>query len=332
MSKKTATEITNNIQDLEEPPPSNLAVLISPHLQKLAKTSPAVRKQFYPCDKERNCSSKAFIDPLLEDQFIKTKGLIHKYPSRVLIELTLTCASYCRFCTRRRMVSDLQKLQITEKDIDNMIKYLKKHPEINEVIFSGGDPLTVPQTLQLALQKISKLPSIRILRIHTRMPISNPILAKPDLLNTIAKINKEKPIYLSLHFEHPDELTKETIKLVKKIRQTGAILLSQTVFLKGINDSYEVLAKLFTSLAQLGIRPYYIYHCDPVKGAEHFMVSFIKEIKIMTKIRANLSGIAYPTYVIDTPNGAGKIPVPLDFWKFEKKQFADFNGKKIVVR
>ncbi len=138
-------------------------------------------------------------------------------------------------------------------------------------------------------------------------------------------------IYLSLHFEHPDEITAPVIKVVSRLRGAGAILLSQSVFLKGVNDDYEVLKELFNRLVELGIRPYYLYRCDPVVGSEHFIVPFDKEIEIMTKLRKELSGIACPTYVIDTPNGSGKIPVPLNFWQFDKKSFTDYNDKEIKI-
>ena len=309
---------------------SNLAVLVSPHLQELSKTSPAIRKEFFPSPEELHSSNLAYDDPLLEEQYVQTKGLVHKYPKRVLIEVTLTCASYCRFCTRRRKVSDLQKGQTDKKDVDNMILYLKKHPEVNEIIFSGGDPFTAPTMLRYALQKIGSLPQITIVRIHTRVPISNPKLCTPEIFQILKNI--KQTLYLSLHFEHPDEITPPTTAIIHKLRKIGAILLSQSVFLKGVNDKYETLFVLFNRLSELGVRPYYIYRCDPVKGAEHFIVPFEKEIEIMTKLRKNLSGIAYPTYLVDTPDGSGKIPVPLSFWDFKKGYLTDFNGKRILLR
>lgn len=320
----------------DEKPPSRLAVtrklavLISPHLKSLAKKSKAVHTEFYPSPQEDCISNKAFLDPLLEDQFVKTHGLVHKYPNRVLIELTLSCASYCRFCTRRRMVSDIKKLMLKEKDIDNMYRYLKSRPDVNEVVISGGDPFTVPATLKYALQRFDELKSITIIRIHTRVPVSHPSLIKPAFFAMLKKV--KKPLYISIHFEHPDEITKPTIEVINKLSACGATLLSQSVFLKGVNDDYETLYKLFRQLPELGILPYYIYRCDPVAGAEHFIVPFEKELEIMTKLRANLSGIACPTYVIDAPNGSGKIPVPLNFWEFNKDFFNDFLGKHIDVR
>jgi len=308
-----------------------MLVKISNHLRKLAKKSRAIRKQFFPSSKEKEFSNRALIDPLQEDTYKPVKGLIHKYPKRVLIELTLNCASFCRFCTRRREVSDIEKGKLSKKDIEKMIDYVKSQPEINEAIFSGGDPLTVPKLLIYALNRFSKLRQIKILRVHTRVPVSDPRLLTKEILNTFSKVNKQKPLYLSIHFEHPDELTPKTIKAIKNLRKTGAILISQSAFLKGINDSYKVLEKLFTRLSELGVRPYYIFHCDLVKGIEHFIVPIEKEIEIMTRLRKNISGIAFPFHTIDAPRGSGKIPIPLNFWKFNKSSFKDFNKKKIKM-
>lgn len=330
MTNATASSSSSSDSAEEGEPPSSLAVKISSHLKKLAKNSVAIQKQFFPSSKESQHTAKAYADPLKEDEFIKTKGLVHKYPGRVLIELTLTCASYCRFCTRRRKVSDFKKGSLSKKDIENMIHYLKSQPKINEVIFSGGDPLTAPKLLIYALKKFSALKQLKIIRVHTRVPVSNPRLISEALLQTFSQI-KNQAFYFSIHFEHPDELSPPTVKIIKALRRTGAILLSQSVFLKGVNDSYRILKSLFRRLPELGIRPYYIYRCDPVKGAEHFIVPFKKEIEIMTKLRKNLSGLSCPAYVIDAPRGAGKIPVPLNFWQFNRSAFRDFKNKKIKI-
>jgi len=251
-----------------------MLVKISHHLKNLSKKSPAIKKQFFPSDRENNFSKRAFIDPLLEEKFSPIKGLCQKYPRRILVELTLNCASFCRFCTRRRKITDIINGQITKEDVDKMIKYIKSKPDINEIIFSGGDPLVVPNLLIYALKKFSNLPQITIIRIHTRVPISDPKLFNQKVVTAFSKIKQS--LYLSLHFEHPDELTPETLKIIERLKKTRVILISQSVFLKGVNDSYEVLKKLFTRLAELGIRPYYIYHCDLVRGAEHFIVRLKK--------------------------------------------------------
>lgn len=225
-------------------------------------------------------------------------------------------------------MTDLLKGQTTKKDVNNMAFYLEKHPEISEAIFSGGDPLTAPEMLIYALKRIGALAQIKIVRVHTRVPISEPRLMTEKMFQELEKV--KQTLYVSLHFEHPDEITPPTVKIIKRLRSIGAILLCQSVFLRGVNDDYEIFYDLFKRLTELGVRPYYIYRCDPVKGAEHFIVPMEKELAIMTKLRQNLSGIAYPTYLIDTPTGSGKIPVPLLFWDFEKDHFTDFGGKRIV--
>lgn len=308
-----------------------MLVKINRHVKHLSASSLFVKRQFFPSDKEACHSCNSFVDPLLEDKNRRMKGLVYKYRGRVLVELTLNCASYCRFCTRRRRVSDVKRGLLTNEDLDNIISFVLSKKEINEVIFSGGDPLTVPKLLVSALSKFSKLPQIKIIRVHTRVPVSQPSFVKKEILDAFSLVGKAKAFYLSIHFEHPDELTPQTIGAVKKIRATGAVLLSQSVFLKGINDSYSVLENLFSSLVELGIRPYYIYHCDLVKGIEHFIVPIKKEIEIMTKIRKTLSGLAFPFHVIDSPNGVGKIPVPLNFWKFSTRSFVDFGSKEIKM-
>lgn len=307
-----------------------LAKKISSHLKKLSKSSPAVRRQFCFSNQENSLAenndeeppSLCYNDPLLEEAFEKTKGLIHKYSNRVLIILTLQCAAYCRFCTRRRLVSKIKKGALKRADIDNMVDYLISKPDISEVIFSGGDPLTVPEILKYALNKISCLAQIKVIRIGTRVPVAEPKLITDKIINILKKINQ--PLYIGIHFEHPDEITPQTISACRKLRESGAILYSQSVFLKAVNDNYKTLYKLFSNLIEIGVKPYYIYRCDPVKGAEHFRVAFKKEIEIMTKLRKNLSGLACPTYVIDTPNGSGKIPVPLNFWNFDSEKHLDF--------
>lgn len=314
----------------KEPPGKNFLVKITPHLRKIAKNSPAVKREFFPSEEENINSDKVFSDPLSEDKFIKVKGLVHKYENRVLIELTMECAAYCRFCTRKRIVGEIEKGKLNKEDVKNMLTYVKSCPQINEIIFSGGDPFMAQELLIYALKEFSKIKQIKILRIHTRVPVSAPNLIRRKLILAISKI-KNQALYLSIHFEHPDEFTKPTLKAIKELKKTEAILLCQSVFLKGVNDDYETLKTLFTRLTELGIRPYYLYRCDPVVGSEHFIVPFEKEIEIMTKLKKNLSGIACPQYVIDTPNGSGKVPVPLNFWKFDMESFTDYDNKKIEV-
>jgi len=296
----------------------------SRHIEDLGKKSQAVARQFVATDAERD----AFFglrDPLLEDEHEPLRGLVHKYENRVLCLLTAECAAYCRFCTRRRMVSDVERGRITETDIDHWADYISSRPKVREVILSGGDPLVVPpRLLEYAVRKLGAVPNVKIMRIGTRAPVTAPELIDDDRLRILSAI--EQPLYIGIHFEHPDELVDATRQAVQRLRRAGGILYAQTVFLAGINDDYDTLYRLFSELVELGVRPYYIYRCDPVEGAGHFRADFGKEREIMTKLRKNLSGLACPTYVIDTPGGCGKVPVPLEFWECAPDYFRDFEG------
>lgn len=305
-----------------------LATRLSPHLKKLTEICPAVFREFVPSNKEEKVDGSTFADPLIEEQFTVTRGLVHKYGNRALVLLTMNCAAYCRFCTRRRKVSDIEKGVLVEKDLDNMVGYIKKHPEIKELIFSGGDPTTVPVLLKKALQKFTKLPQIKIIRVASRLPVSNPKLINKQVIDAL-KVVKKQPLYFMVHFEHPAEITKESIIAIKKLQKVVTMCLNQSVSLKGVNDSVEILYELYSRLVEIGVKPYYHYRCDPVLGAEHFIVPFKQEVKIMTALRKKISGLASPMYVIDAPNGAGKIPVALEFWKIDySKGYSDFKGKK----
>jgi len=318
-------EIEDKIEREESEPPG-LAVKVSGHLRKLSKKSKAIEREFFKSEDED--LEDGYTDPLIEDEYEKVPGLIWKYPKRVLILMTKKCASYCRFCTRRRRVDEIKNSCLTKKQMETICKFLEKKSEISEVVVSGGDPLAEEKELIYFIAKLKKIKSIKIIRIHTRVPVSNPDQISQKFYESIAKIKKQV-VYVSVHFEHPDELTKKTIQVIKKLRQAGAIMLSQSVFLKGINDSFEILEELFTKLTFIGVRPYYLYRCDPVAGAKHFLVDFEKERQIATRLKAELSGIACPTYVIDAPRGSGKVPVALGFWGKCEKSLVDFEGKTI---
>lgn len=270
------------------------------------------------------------LDPLSEDSHQPVKGLVHKYENRALIKVSYRCAAHCRFCTRIRQIGTLEGDLKDEKAIQNIIDYIKVHTEITDVILSGGDPLYTPKQTLTILEELENIESVKVIRIGTRLPIHNPksfdapLLQK--VLDKITAIQKKKPVVILIHFEHPDELTTEVIDVIKQLKQTGATILSQTVFLKGINNSFETLKQLFENLYWNGVLPYYIYRCDYVQGLEHYVCDINEEIEIMTELRKVLSGIAYPTYIVDV-EGKGKIPVPLAFWSNSDiskcKDFAD---------
>ena len=307
-----------------------MQVKTSDHLNCLMLSEYAIRRQFEQSSEEADSVYQEDSDPLLERQHEVVPGLIHKYSNRALALMTAECAAYCRFCTRRRMVSDIESGNIDTDSIDRWVWYLRQNSQVREVILSGGDPFIVPDELFIyALENLSAISTIKVIRIGTRAPVADPILINRNKLAAIEKI--DKPVYVGIHFEHPAELTERTIGSIKALRKAGAILYSQSVFLKDINDDYDTLYKLFTGLLEVGVRPYYIYRCDKIPGAAHFLADFDKERYIMTKLRANLSGLACPFYIIDAPHGSGKIPVPLSFWDADTSHYSDFEGKEHII-
>jgi lysine 2,3-aminomutase len=272
----------------------------------------------------------AYTDPLMEDSHEVVKGLVHKYPNRALIKVSYQCAAHCRFCTRIRQIGDPAGT-LTTGDIAAITGYLLAHPEIDDVILSGGDPFYTSVATRQLLQQLQQVLGIKVLRLGTRLPLQLPSAFASagilDLLEDIREIGLEKPVYLLLHINHPAELTTEALAVIAQLRRYPVTLLSQTVFLKAVNDSFEVLYELYTRLYHAGVVPYYLYHCDAVQGIGHFAVPMETERAIVTRLTAALSGIACPTYVIDVGEGYGKIPVPLTFIDQEGGSLTDFRGQ-----
>lgn len=280
---------------------------ISPFLKSISE-SKAIQAQYVksPCETAEN-----YNDPLMEDKHEVVKGLVHKYDNRALIKVSYLCAAHCRFCTRIRQIGN-KNGNLTTVDMDNMANYLIENPQIDDVILSGGDPLYTPYLTTELLLKLKTIDSVKVIRIGTRLPFHSPKSFQSKsilkLLDLIDEIGQERPFYILVHIEHPDELTTETKAVIRQLRQLKVTLLSQTVFLKGVNDDFEILHQLFRQIYHLGIIPYYLYHCDNVKGLERFIGDKAKEKEIAMQLRANLSGIACPLLVEDIENGYGKIP------------------------
>jgi len=298
----------------------------SPYLDALLERSEPLCKQFTPVEAVELLEGESR-DPLGEERFEVIPGLVHKYANRVLCILTTECAAYCQFCTRQRIVGSDTSKEADSATIDAWVRYISAHIGISEVILSGGDPFVASDEIfAYALKSLAVLPNITVIRIGTRAVVSDPEQISEPKLAGIREV--DQPVYIGINFEHPDEITADAVAAVRALRKTGAILYSQTVFLKGINDNYATLRALFSRLIEIGVRPYYIYRCDPVPGSTRFRADFRKERDIMTQLRRDLSGLACPTYVIDTPHGSGKIPVPLNFWDFDDSQYRDFEGEE----
>jgi len=235
-------------------------------------------------------------------------GLTHRYPDRALLVTTHVCTMYCRFCTRKRATMVRGGWDAISRDDERMIEYVRSHPEIRDVIVSGGDPLTLPVAkLKFFLDNLAALPHVDVIRIGTRVPVTLPQkLYDPGLIDLLASANK---VWIQTHFNHPREVTPEAARVCLALLKAGMPVNNHTVLLKGVNDSLETMRDLMRALLRIKVRPYYLFHCDPVIGAGHFRTSVWKGLEIMEGLRGHLSGLGIPTYVVDSPHGGGKIPL-----------------------
>jgi lysine 2,3-aminomutase len=253
-------------------------------------------------------SSFELEDPLEEDKDSPVPGITHRYPDRVLMVTTHVCTMYCRFCTRKRATMVRGGWDAVSRDDERMIDYIKAHPEIRDVIVSGGDPLTLPYPkLKYFLDSLRDIPHVDVVRIGTRVPTTLPQkLYDSELIGILASAEK---VWIQTHFNHPREITPEVARVCKSLLSNGMPLNNHAVLLKGVNDDLETMRQLMRALLRVKIRPYYLFHCDPVTGAGHFRTSVWKGLEIMEGLRGHLSGLAIPTYVVDSPHGGGKIPL-----------------------
>ena len=250
------------------------------------------------------------LDPLGEEKDSPLPGLVHRYRNRALLLLTDRCAVYCRHCNRRRKAAGIEQ-DATQEQIAGWLTYLTGHPEVREVILSGGDPLTLTNArLNDFLTQLRKIPTIEIIRIGSRTPVVLPFRITEDLCRILSR---HHPLFLNIHVNHPAELTLEMKQACDRLVSAGIPLGSQTVLLKGINDDPNVLKILFSKLLTFRIKPYCLYHCDPARGTAHFRTTIAKGRAIMESLLADLSGLAVPHYVVDGPDGAGKVPVLPDY-------------------
>lgn len=298
----------------------------TPYLRQLMQRSDAVRQMYEIAPEHERIPVSKDIDLLNEKALTQVKGLVWKYQGRALLLLSYTCAANCRYCERQDRVGvglDREGL-LSEDAIRKAASFVSREPSISEVIFSGGDPLTNRKGLLLASQLLAELPQIKILRIHTRVPVQMPSKVDLELMRTLSALRPT--YYFSLHIDHPDEITDEVVHIIVTLRRFGFILLCQTVFLKGINDSVQTLGLLFSRLAELGVRPYYIYHCQAISTTTRFVMSITDEVEIMTTLRERLSGLAFPQHVIDMPGTTGKVIVPTRHWRYDLSSVRDFVG------
>ena len=265
-----------------------------------------IRMQVIPRADEITPFTGMMEDSLAEDRHSPVPGLVHRYPDRVLMLVTTQCASYCRYCTRSRIVGD-PSATFSRSDFEAQLDYLKRTPQVRDVLLSGGDPLTLaPKLLEELLGRLREISHIEIIRIGTRVPVFMPMRVTDELC---AMLEKYHPLWMNIHVNHPNEISAELAAACDKLSRAGIPLGNQSVLLAGINDCVHIQRKLVQDLVRIRVRPYYLYQCDLVEGAGHFRTPVGKGLEIIEGLRGHTSGYAVPTYVVDAPGGGGKIPV-----------------------
>lgn len=278
------------------------ASLLDPH-----DPSQGIRRSVVPLRAECVRSPGEAEDPLGEESDSPVKGLVHRYPDRVLFLVTDFCSTYCRYCTRSRMVGHRDGSGLPQSQWEEAIRYIEKTKTVRDVLISGGDPLTLPdEKIAWLLKRLRRIRHVEFLRIGTKVPAVLPQRVTPELVRMLKRFH---PLWMSIHFTHPAELTSETACACERLANAGIPLGSQTVLLKGINDRVETMKALFQGLLRLRVRPYYLYQCDPILGSSHFRTPVEKGLEIIAGLRGHTTGYAVPTYVIDAPGGGGKIPL-----------------------
>lgn len=298
---------------------------ITPYFSSLLDPSNSrcsLRLQCIPRKEELVVRKNAMLDPCGEDQDSVVANLVHRYPDRVLLLATTRCAVYCRYCTRRRLVG-AREADIGQENLKAIYGYLRRNRRIRDVLISGGDPFLLDDSrLESILRSLRTIRHIEIVRIGTRAPVTLPMRVTESLVTMLRRYH---PLFVSIHFTHPKEITPEVRRACNLLADAGIPLGSQTVLLRGINDQPSIVKKLVHELLKIRVRPYYLYQCDPAMGIDHFKTSVSRGIEIIQSLRGFTTGYAVPTYVIDAPGGGGKVPV-------EPNYILDYQNGTVTLR
>jgi len=302
-----------------------LALSITPYFFNLIDHSDPdcpIRRQVIPRGEEMHVNADELLDPVGEEDSMAVDGLVHRYPDRVLFLVTDRCASYCRYCTRSRLVSNAQDYNF-HPSYEKGLEYIRNHPEIRDVLLSGGDPLLLSdRKLSHLLGELRKIPHVEFIRIGSRIPVFLPQRITPEL----CEIFKEHgPIWLSIHVNHPKECTEALYQATEQLSFAGVPIGNQSVLLKGINDDLNTMKSLIHRLLMMRVRPYYLYQCDLITGSAHLRTSVLKGIEIIKGLRGHTTGYSVPQYVIDAPGGGGKIPINPEY-------IEDITDTEIILR
>jgi lysine 2,3-aminomutase len=263
-----------------------------------------IARQVVPLADEAHGLSDTFDDPLAEEQFSPVPGITHRYPDRCLMVISNSCAIYCRYCTRKRIMSEDA---VPDLQLDRMIEYIASTPVIRDVIVSGGDPLTfATDKLESILARLRAIPHLEIIRIGSRVPGALPMRIDDELTTMLAKYH---PLWINVHFNHPHEITPEAARACDLLSRAGIPLNNQAALLRGVNDDEATQRALCTGLMRIRVRPYYLFNCDPIRGASHFRTTIARGVELVETLRGHISGLAVPQFAVDAPGGGGKIPV-----------------------
>ena len=291
-----------------------LPVSITPYYVSLLDESDPnqpLRRTVVPVGGEYLRSPGEALDPLGEEADTPVPGIVHRYPDRVLFLVTGSCSTYCRYCTRSRMVGNGSGHSFGPRQWDRAISYIESHREVRDVLLSGGDPLILPdETIDMLMGRLRRIQHVEILRIGTKVPVVLPQRITPALTRILKRFH---PLWMSIHFTHPGEITPEVSQACGRLADAGIPLGSQTVLLAGINDKVETMTRLMHGLLKIRVKPYYLYQCDPIYGSSHFRTPVDVGLEIIRGLRGFTTGYAVPTYVIDAPGGGGKIPLVPDY-------------------
>ena len=314
-----------------QPAFDNFQMRITPAaLALIQEPGDAMWNQYVPTTQELDIVD-GVIDSLDEDGDSPVPNITHRYPDRVLFLVSPVCASYCRFCTRRRKVGDPEKIPLNQ--YDSAFAYIAAHPEIRDVILSGGDPMMLSdRRLEYIFEKLRAIPHVEIIRIGSRITSHLPERITPEFCEMVKKYH---PVYMNTHFDHPSELTPAAVAALGRLADAGVPLGCQTVLLRGVNDDPVIMKELMHRLMKARVRPYYIYMADQVAGGEHFRTSVEKGLEIVKALRGWTSGLAVPHFVIDAPGGGGKVPLLPEYVEQindDEVVFRNYEGKRFVYK
>jgi len=331
--EKLADKFGHDVIDVEALKPAfdNFQMRITPAaLEQIKEVGDPMWNQYVPTVEELDVVD-GVIDSLDEDGDSPVPNITHRYPDRALFLVSPICATYCRFCTRRRKVGDPEKIPLNQ--YDSAFQYLREHTEIRDVIMSGGDPMMLSdRRLEYLFQQLRAIPHIEIIRIGSRITSHLPERITPEFCEMVQKYH---PIFMNTHFNHPSELTPAAVASLDRLSRAGVSLGCQTVLLKGVNDDPKVMMKLMHELLKARVRPYYLYMADQVAGGEHFRTTVQKGLEIMQALRGWTSGLAVPQFVIDSPGGGGKVPLLPEYLESitdDEVIFKNYEGKRQVYK